>query len=191
MKSKASFIKDLKIRYRIIRSTVTVMIGIFAVSAVAIAKIAEPFNASVETISPHNTVLVSESRIPDGYTDTLFRNIHNSIKERWNCELDELAILDDDWDGENSAAIQPDAVTRCRHILDETGFAIENLSELYPTPFGSICMEWSVGNGYVNAEVASTGIAFFHNYGNNSEKYICEFNSAFDETINILKNHLS
>ena len=115
----------------------------------------------------------------------------NSLIEKWNSELDELALLEDDWDGENSAATQPDAIALCRDIIETTSFAIGSLKEIYPTPFGSICMEWSAKEGYVNAEIASTSIAFFHNFGNSSEKYIREFAPVSKEIIEDLKANLS
>lgn len=192
MKIKASFIKDIRLRYRIIRSTVTVMIGTFAIAALSAARIAVPFNGSIESMSPYHTELVAESRIPENYSEILFKKtFFNSLINYWNSELDELALLEDDWDGENSAAVQPEAISLCRSILDDTYFSVGLLKEIYPTPFGSICMEWSVGKGYVNAEIASTGIAFFHNFGDTSPKYIREFAPVSSEIIEDLKANLS
>lgn len=189
---KTSFIKDIKLRYRIIKSTVTVLIGSFAIAALSTARIALPFNGYIESISPYHTEFVADSRIPENYSEVLFKKPYiNYLLNHWNCELNELALLGDDWDGENSAAVQPDAVKICRDILENTSSSIGSLHEIYPTPFGSICMEWSVGKGYVNAEIASTGIAFFHNFGDPAKKYIREFAPVSDEIIEDLKANLS
>lgn len=168
------------------------MIGSFAIAALSTARIALPFNGSIESMSPYHTEFVADSRIPENYSEVLFKRPYiNHLLNQWNCELNELAQLVDNWDGENSAAVQPDAVKICRDILENTSSSIGSLQEIYPTPFGSICMEWSVKKGYVNAEIASTGIAFFHNFGNSSEKYIRKFAPVSKEIIEDLKANLS
>lgn len=189
MKFNASFVRDIRLSYKLISSTLTVTIGSFVIGACAVAKAAVPFdNGSLEAMSPFHSELVTESRFPAGYSDFLFKN---ALLEKWNAELDELTILEEDWDGEGSAAVQPQAVRNCRDILHLTSFALSELQEIYPTPFGSICMEWSHGDGYVNAEIASSGMAFFHKYGNRNEAYLHEFSPLSDEILNDLKANLS
>lgn len=188
MKFNASFVRDIRLSYRLISSTLTVTIGSFVIGACAVAKAAVPFdNGSLEAMSPFHSELVTESRFPAGYPDSLFKN---ALFEKWNAELDELAMLEEDWDGEGSAAVQPQAVINCRDILRQTSSALRNLEEIYPTPFGSICVEWSYGDHYVNAEIASSGMAFFHKYANRNEAYIHEFSPLSDKILNDLKANL-
>jgi len=196
MKKKESFIQDIKIIYAAVKRNVTVFIGTLAIAACSIATTAIPVDLRIEPISPIHTELISESRLPDNVYNSLFGSIRDkayqaTMAEEWDREISELAELGDDWDAEGAAAVQPEAVQLCRDIISETQSALSSLTEIYPTPFGSLCMEWKIGPGYVNAEVSAAGISFFHNYRNGYEKYIRELGPASAEAISDLKTHLA
>ncbi len=84
-------------------------------------------------------------------------------QDKWNVILDELAEYPDNWDGEGARAINSATIDTCRQILEDTARYESLLDDIYPTEFGTICLQWhsSPSDGLVNAEVASDRMAFY------------------------------
>lgn len=76
-------------------------------------------------------------------------------------ELDDLSYLENDWDGEGAKPISPETIETVKEILNQTP-SIHNLVEdIYPTPIGSLCMEWKSNKTTINAEIMGNSITFY------------------------------
>lgn len=191
MKKDYIFAQNIRLSYQKIKRTIRVSIGSFTVLALSVASVAVPFKMSIEPISTFHTEIFSPTNLPADFSERIIREHNAEIRKTWNNELDEIASLGEDWDGEGSAAVQPEAVDFIKsRILGSNDFSLDKLSEMYPTPFGSICLEWTVRDGYVNAEIASTGMAFFHKAANEAKPFVRRFAEYSDDLINSLKSHL-
>ncbi len=83
-------------------------------------------------------------------------------QDKWDVILEELAEYHDNWDGEGARAINSATIDNCRHILKHTARYETLLEDIFPTEFGTVCIQWySSSDGLVNAEVAPDRIAFY------------------------------
>lgn len=189
------FVSNLKSAYLRIKTNLKVVIaGLTVLASSVVAHAASmPPDFTSEPISIVNTYIVDDSAIPQNYISTLLpEKIHiQDATTKWLKELDEIAKIEENWDGEGASAVQSGAVKNCRLIIDFTIKAINKLEEIYPTPFGSLCMEWTLTNGYLNAEVSMNGIGFFRKYTNGESNINFEFAPLDDKALTELSNLLS
>lgn len=85
----------------------------------------------------------------------------NPTVAKWNNELDELAEYEDDWDGDGAMAVQADTIVTAREVLKATNAVIGFLSDIFPTPLGTVCLEWKHDCKIVNVEVTRERIAYY------------------------------
>ena len=195
MNKQEIFVSNFKSAYLQIKTNLRVVIAgltILASSVVASATSIPP-DFTQEPISVTNTYIVDDSAIPQNYISILLPEAIRiqDAADKWLNELDEIATLEEDWDGEGASAVQSGAVENCRLIINNTLKAIKKLEEIYPTPFGSLCMEWTLTNGYLNAEVSMNGIGFFRKYTNGQSNINFEFAPLEDKVMTELSHLLS
>lgn len=96
--------------------------------------------------------------------------IYNSLTQR----LSEIVSLDNNWDGYN--AIVPDIASYTTAIdfinkLNNKFLSYLQDSDIVPTPYGSIVLDFTKGNNIVSVEIAENKIGFFTDFSNgeNSE----------------------
>lgn len=73
-------------------------------------------------------------------------------QEKLQRELDELANLPDNWNGEGAVRISPRVVARTRSLL--ASIIVDHPSpELTPNPNGTISLEWDCANRFLHLEI--------------------------------------
>lgn len=114
-----------------------------------------------------------------------------NMNQKWSMDLDELGSLPDNYDGENSSAMLPGVVDNCKFVLDRTRDYIAYLEEIYPMPYGTICMEWKMPDGYVNAQISPDYMTFYHDRGVGNPYSTLEKSPFDNERVALLLRELS
>lgn len=87
------------------------------------------------------------------------------LMKQWEKEIDNIAALPDDWDKEGSSAILPGTTDNCKSVLKDTAVFVKYLDTIYTTPFGTVCIEWKLPDGFLNVELSGKSMAFYHDFG--------------------------
>lgn len=84
-------------------------------------------------------------------------------QDKWQTVLDELAEYPDNWDAEGARAISKATIDNCRRVLKETVMYESLLDDIFPTEFGTVCLQWykPSTDALVNAEIAPDRMAFY------------------------------
>ncbi len=85
--------------------------------------------------------------------------------------LQELAEMPEGWDGEEAFPIERATVLNCQYILSDKRAQDEFLTDVYPSPTGSVCMEWEKDGGKVSVEVSPNALAFYYVSADETEVY--------------------
>ena len=83
------------------------------------------------------------------------------LMSQWTEKLDEFKEYGDDWDGESALAVRSETIATAKELLQGTATHLDYLSEIYPTPLGTVCLEWKYDGATINAEVARRRIAYY------------------------------
>lgn len=77
--------------------------------------------------------------------------------------LNEIGGLHDNWDGHHAACISATAIEHATALLNGHVPLMGRLSlpDLFPTPHGTLAMEWQEGDGEAVLEVGDNGISGF------------------------------
>ena len=88
---------------------------------------------------------------------------HTESIDKWDEMLEELSQYPDNWDGDDAREVKKETITNCRDILQKTLVYKGFLNDIYPTEFGTICIQWHrvSDDRLVNVEVAPNRIAFY------------------------------
>lgn len=182
MRKKIFSISDLKPAYQKVRRSLAVVIGGIMIAVSAVASRPIPTNdLQYCDVSPEKTIIVDTTIIPTTFIEEASikaEKDYNWIEETFS----EMATFDDDWDGEGARAISPAALENARNIMDKTHAFKSKLQEIYPTPFGSVCLEWNFNGVFINAEVGANVLAFYKDSGNDTDIHH-ERNAISNETI--------
>lgn len=89
------------------------------------------------------------------------RDTEKSLLSEWIDALDELQEYEDDWDGEGSLAVRKDTIDSVKDLLKYTSGVIHYFYDVYPTPLGSLILEWKQGQMTVIAEVIREKFAIY------------------------------
>lgn len=140
-----------------------VMVGIMLVGGAT----AEAANVRME-LNPQTTEISSQAQMPVDFIQQISIDAENVAKQKsltlmnqWVSEMETFADYGANWDGEGADPISLQTIENGKLILDETISSIRKIESIYPTPFGSICIEWKVAGGYINAEFNDSKIAFY------------------------------
>lgn len=91
--------------------------------------------------------------IDDSYTLDKFEMI--------SLEMESLSQMEEGWDGEDASAITKESVYNCRYLLSFRRSLPQFLDIVYPTPYGTICIDWSKNGNKVSAEVSDKEFGFY------------------------------
>lgn len=140
-------------------------------------------NDGRSTIRPH--LMAAAAGAPDYMVDIVkrFFTKNDETYNRWSdstsvkayekavIEIRNLLLLEDDWDGEGAYAIDKGAAMNCHKFLELKRSHVEYISDIYPTPSGTICIDWNIEGNIVSAEISHIQIAFYCEAVENSESY--------------------
>lgn len=108
-------------------------------------------------------------------------------------KLNDISKLPEGWDGYGASAVSGKVVGNTIHFLNsmqQAGVDIKSPDDIYPTPYGTIVVEYNNERGLVSMEIGATQVGFFTDYpgcGNFGSRGIdTDFESIPEE----LKNHL-
>ncbi len=79
-------------------------------------------------------------------------------------KISEVAELKDNWDGYGAVKIPKETIKNAFKFIDafsKEGYTVEFETEVTPTPYGSIVLDFSTINGLVSLEIGKTKIGFF------------------------------
>lgn len=65
------------------------------------------------------------------------------------------------------------------------------LDNIFPTSFGSICMEWGKGMNWINAEVTADSFHFYHGNGGLAPSFVMPPSSLDGLNLKKLKSRLA
>lgn len=81
--------------------------------------------------------------------------------EKAAIDICDILALEPDWDGDGAFPVSEDVAENCRKLIEATKSHVELISEIYPTPVGSICIDWNIGSIIVSAEFGEQQMAFY------------------------------
>lgn len=90
-----------------------------------------------------------------------------------------IANFKDDWDGYGAMRPLSACLSHALDIIDDDKFSMENLSDIYPNPNGTITFEWENDDKEIGLELGSQEFSYYARYGghhsyNNKKKYVSE-----------------
>lgn len=108
--------------------------------------------------------------------------------EEFNETLEELSLLTDNWDGEDSYPMQEGVKELCEYIICKTINSIRYLDSIDLSFFGSVIMEWKLKDRIINVEVYKNNVAFYISNKERTELYppICQSANGYGIDINEL-----
>lgn len=91
--------------------------------------------------------------------------------EKSSLEIYDLHQLTEGWDGEDAEDIAADVSRNCRELLSYANSKPQYIECLYPTPIGTICIDWKHMGAKVSAEISSRQMAFYYVSANQENIY--------------------
>ena len=103
----------------------------------------------------------------------------DSSRMRARSQVLAIANYKDDWDGYGAIRPLSACLSHALDIIDDKEFGIENLSDIYPNPNGTITFEWENGNKEIGLELGSQEFSYYARFGehhsyNNKKQYVAE-----------------
>lgn len=87
--------------------------------------------------------------------------IQNNIEET-AFEIYNLMKMTEGWDGDDAEAIERVSAMNCRELLSRRKAKVEYVEVVYPSPSGSICIDWRNRGAKVSLELCRTKMAFYY-----------------------------
>lgn len=153
------------------------------INPVAMAKVG---GASDDTLS----LLTRYYGDNDTYVNIHGEDISTEKYERSALEIYSLQQLTDGWDGDEAENIDDMVGKNCRELLSYSKSKPQYIDALYPTPVGSICIDWIHKGSKISAEISSGQIAFYYVSSNRNEIYDSPILQFGYESINLLFSKL-
>ena len=146
---------------------------------------------------PSRFAVVNETRIEqrlyDLYSDTPLVSLEEGqvvdlLPVELGEKLNDIEALREGWDGYHGAAIDKRVVSNARRFITTMaadGLEIASVDDIYPTPYGTIVVEYHNDHGLVSMEISGTQVGYFTDYpgcGNYGSRGIdTDFNSIPEE----------
>lgn len=86
-------------------------------------------------------------------------------------EIYELGGLPMNWDGEEADAIDSRSAMNCRKLLLYKNARVNYIDAIYPTPGGSICIDWRKNGAKLSAEINGDRMAYYYVSADRKECY--------------------
>lgn len=85
-----------------------------------------------------------------------------SSTQKYLDKLDEIALLEDDWDGEGAKSVNEKAIDNVRHLIDNMPQSIlfANL-KLFPSELGAVSMKLESSKGKLRAEIGDSIFSYY------------------------------
>lgn len=116
------------------------------------------------------------------------QNDNQADSSRMQARNQVLAIANFKYDWDGYGAIRPisDCLSHALDIIDDENFALENLTDIYPNPNGTITFEWENGDNEIGLELGNQEFSYYVRFGeyhsyNNKKQYVAE------EIVNLAK----
>ena len=96
-------------------------------------------------------------------------------------EIHHIMKMTDSWDGDDAEAIPKTTALNCRKMILKKKASILNIESLYPTPSGTICLDWRKNGAKVSAEIGDSKFAFYYSSSDRKDIYdspTLDFNDA-------------
>lgn len=191
-------IDNFKSLYNVTRRKIIVLIGGLCVAACSIASPSiaayDKPTLAYDDIPVQKTRIVDPGIMPQDFinhvSDRIVSISNNEQTSLWNKELDNLTTYSGNWDGEEAEAVQPEAIECSRKLLKAAIDYAPLINAVFPTSFGSVCMEWGAGKNWVSVELASSGVAFYHDRGDENPIYSADYPSLSDACEDDIISHL-
>ena len=93
--------------------------------------------------------------------------LSNRLPEDIENKLDDIANLEQGWDGYHASAIDGVVVRNAHSFIASMiseGFEAVLADDVYPTPYGTIVVEYTNDNGLVSMEISATQVGYFTDY---------------------------
>lgn len=136
---------------------------------------AQPPIVAVEEISNYE---MSKS-ISDSYllAPPCFRNLRK-------LELERIAALGENWDGEGAKPIGEDVVANAMIMVENMQETLLEKCNIYPVAYGNICLDFGHDDSLVSLECGKSKIGLFTDFANGGNVVIddmpCEFGNIPD-----------
>lgn len=146
--------------------------GTVIIDPVSIAKAGgaeEDILRLVQHVYSHNDEYLSVDEKPE---------IQNKVEET-SFEINHLMRMTEGWDGDDADSIERLSAMNCREILARRNARTEYVDVIYPTPSGSICVDWKNNGAKVSLELCNSKLAFYYVSANKDEIFdspMLEFN---------------
>lgn len=144
-----------------------------------------------DTVKPQIEISSNIKTAPVLSTEELaLPNLSKELSARMRC----IADLQENWDGYGASAVPTDIIRNARSFLrtlQGQGVVIEDATNIYPTPYGTVVIEVYNDRGLVSMEIDRHHVGFFTDYracGNWGSEGI---DTDFKEIPEQLRQHLS
>lgn len=105
-------------------------------------------------------------------------------------EMESLTLMEDGWDGEDALVITKESVYNCRYLLSFRRSLPQFIDIVYPTSYGTICINWSKNGNKVSAEVSNKEFGFYFISSDRTSKIDSEIKNFNDENLENLFTNL-
>lgn len=101
-------------------------------------------------------------------------------------EISELGDLPSNWDGEDSEAVDSLSAINCRNLISYKKAKVNYIEAIYPTPNGSICIDWKNKGGKLSVEINNNRMAYYFVSADRSDFYDSPFLEFGEASMNAL-----
>lgn len=139
-------------------------VKILTVGAMLIVPVQPASSFFEDSVIPRIEVNSSYKGTPFIPTDTLN---HHELNQVLSARIHDIESLNNNWDGYGAIAIPKLIVENARcflHTLQEKSIEINDPTDVYPTPYGTIVIEYYNDKGLVSMEIDNHRIGFFTDY---------------------------
>ncbi len=106
--------------------------------------------------------------------------------ERAVMEIHSLQDLTEDWDGEGAYPVKIGAALNCRRLISKLRSSVENISDIYATPTGNICIDWNIDGNVLSSEMSETQFGFYYENADGRDSFDSEVMPAEEASFELL-----
>lgn len=114
------------------------------------------------------------------------KNIEDTAFEIYN-----LMKMTEGWDGDDAEAIECESAINCRELLSRRKAKVEYVEIVYPSPSGSICIDWRNRGAKVSLELCREKMAFYYTSSDKEDKFDSPILDYNDNSLDTLFEYIS
>lgn len=186
-------ITEFKKRYDVLLRKLLVTVCSFTVSAYTLASAQSEPVKMIDNLATVKTE-VAVSQATDEKERVNFKILEIATQNQltmWEEAIDDVCSWPENWDEEGASAVLPGVGDSTKTVLSFTKDYLDLLDNIFPTAFGSICMEWGSGMNWINAEITANSFHFYHGNGEIKPNYILPSSNIDSSNMDILLARLS